>query len=244
VLLGMPTRVARYAPRDGSWRSWSVGVYPHSIAPARDGRVWFNGHFTRDPELIGFVDPVRDTVRTTVVPAHPTMAALPGGPVPYELRVAPDGRVWVSELHGNRLVAHDPASGRFQTFDMPVAHAGPRRFDIDGCGILWIPAYSANELVRLDPASGRFTRHALPLRDAVPYVARVDHGTGAVWIGTSAADAVLRFDPATERFTTFPLPSVGALVRHIAIDPRTHDVWLAYGASPGIPARVARLRVR
>jgi streptogramin lyase len=64
-----------------------------------------------------------------------------------------------------------------------------------------------------------------------------------VWIGTSAADAVLRFDTRRQRFTVYDLPSKGALVRHLAIDARTNDVWLAYGASPGIPARVARLRV-
>jgi len=48
----------------------------------------------------------------------------------------------------------------------------------------------------------------------------------------------------TCRFAVYPLPSRGALIRHIAIDPRTHDVWLAYGASPGIPARIARLSLR
>jgi streptogramin lyase len=56
-------------------------------------------------------------------------------------------------------------------------------------------------------------------------------------------DAVLSFEPRTRRFVVYELPTSGALVRHIAIDPRTRDVWLAYGASPGIPARVARLRV-
>ena len=44
-------------------------------------------------------------------------------------------------------------------------------------------------------------------------------------------------------FETFPLPSRGALVRHLAVDPNSGAVWLAYGASPGIPARVARVRM-
>jgi hypothetical protein len=39
-----------------------------------------------------------------------------------------------------------------------------------------------------------------------------------------------------------PLPSRGALVRHAAIDPRMRDVGVACGGSPGIAARVARVR--
>jgi streptogramin lyase len=73
---------------------------------------------------------------------------------------------------------------------------------------------------------------------------RVDPGNGIVWVGTSAADVVLSFDPRTNLFAVYELPSRGALVRHLAIDPRTHGVWVACGASPGIPARVARITAR
>jgi hypothetical protein len=30
-------------------------------------------------------------------------------------------------------------------------------------------------------------------------------------------------------------------VRHLDVDERTGAVWVAYGASPGVPARVARI---
>jgi hypothetical protein len=30
-------------------------------------------------------------------------------------------------------------------------------------------------------------------------------------------------------------------VRHLAIDTERNAIWLAYGASPGIPARIARV---
>ena len=240
VVLGQPKRLAM-AVGDTGWRSWDVGMYPHSLAVAPDGRVWFNGHFSREPELIGYVDPARDTVVTHAVPPHPALAGGPGGPIPYEIRAAPDGRIWLGELQGNRLVAFTPATGKFQTFTMPTPHSGPRRFDVDAKGILWIPAYSANQLVRLDPATGAFSEIPLPVRDAVPYVTRVDPRDGAIWIGTSAADALLRYRPASRKFDIYPLPSRGALVRHLAVDPKSGAVWLAYGASPGIPARVARV---
>jgi len=242
VVLGAPHQLARYEPSARQWRTFEVGMYAHSVALDPDGRAWVNGHFTRAPELIASVDAASGSVRKFELPLHPTMASEPGGPVPYEIRVAPDGRVWMSELQGNRLIALDPRTGESTAHEMPTSQSGPRRFDIDARGVLWVPAYSSNELVRYDPASRAFRRFELPIRDAVPYVVRLDPATGIVWIGTSAADAVLSFDPQTQRFVVYELPSRGALVRHLAIDPRTRDVWVAYGASPGIPARVARLR--
>ena len=244
VLFGGPRQVAKYDPRAGTWSTWDIGMYPHSVALARDG-AWFNGHFTVAPEQIGVVRPEGGSsshVTTFNVPEHPTLGA-PGGPIPYELRTGPDGRIWMSELQGNRIIGYAPGTGRFDVFTLPTSWSGPRRFDVDRQGILWIPAYSANLLVRLDPATGQFTEYPIPIADAVPYVARVDQRSGLVWIGTAAADVALSFDPASRQFTSYPLPTRGALVRHIAIDPRNGDVWLAYGASPGrISARIARLR--
>ena len=249
VVLGARHMVARYGVRSKNWRTWRGGFYPHSLALGRDGNVWINGHFTHSPELIARIDTAASdssrAVERVEVPAHPAMGKGPGGPIPYEIRVAPDGRVWMSELQGNRLIAYDPRKKTSDVFEMPEPWSGPRRFDIDRRGILWIPAYATNELVRLDPVTRRFTRFPLPIANAVPYVVKVDDTTGRIWIGTSAADVIFSYNPAANRFTTYPLPSRGALVRHLAIDARTRDLWIAYGASPGrIPAKIARLRVR
>ncbi len=245
VLLGGPRLLARYSPATRRWNTWPLGMYPHSVGIGPDGRVWFNGHFTRDPELIGSILPSTGSGESVVIPRHPSLGTVPGGPIPYELRLAPDGSVWGSELAGNRIFSYQPATGRSSTWTMPTPVSGPRRFDIDRRGVLWIPAYSAGLLVKFEPAIGRFTEIALPIADALPYVVRVDHERDLLWIGTAAADVVLRYDPRGNQFTVYPLPSRGALIRHLAVDPRTHDVWLAYGASPGrIAARVARLRER
>jgi virginiamycin B lyase len=242
-LLGAGRQIARYEWLTKRWQTWPIDMYPHSIGMAAD-RIWFNGHFTRDPELIADLDPTSGTITKHELPPHPTLRGA-GGPVPYELRLAPDGRVWMSELQGNRMIAYDPRTRQSRVYEMPVSWSGPRRFDIAPDGVLWIPAYSSNQLVRLDPQTGLTKAFELPVPDAVPYVVRIDQTTRQIWIGTSAGDVLLRFDPASERFATYPLPSRGALVRHMAINPRTHDVWLAYGASPAaIPARVARVRLK
>jgi streptogramin lyase len=242
VVLGQPHKLATLEP-DSQWRSFDVGMYPHSLAIG-SGKVWFNGHFTHAPELIGSVDQASGRVTTYQVPSHPRLARGPGGPIPYEIRVGPDGRTWGSELQGNRLFAFTPATERFEMFTLPTSHSGPRRFDVDPNGVVWIPAYAANLLVRFDPAARRFTQIRLPIRDAIPYVVRAEPSTGALWIGTAAADVLLRYDPARGRFETYSLPSRGALIRHLAIDSRTGAVWAAYGAVPGIAARIARVQRR
>ncbi len=243
VVLGQPQQLAVMSA-DSQWRTFPVGMYPHSLALSASGKVWFNGHFTHSPELIGSVDASTGKVVTHEVPPHPELDRGPGGPIPYEIRVGPDGRVWGSELQGNRIFAFHPATGRFEVFPLPRPHSGPRRFDVDRNGIVWIPAYAANVLLRFDPGSRRFTEIQLPLRDAVPYIVRVEPSTGALWIGTSAADALLRYDPADQRFEVYNLPSRGALIRHLAMDSRSGAVWAAYGAVPGIPARIARIHRR
>ncbi len=238
VVLGNPQQLARF---DGvNWTTFNVGVYAHSVALDSLGGAWVNGHFTRRPELLVGIDR-QGTAERVVLPEHPDLAGRPGGPVPYELRTGPDGRIWMSELQGNRIIAYDPADRTSRVYDLPAAASGPRRFDVAPDGVVWIPAYGAGSLLRLDPASGAVREIELPVRDAAPYVARVDP-LGGVWIGTGAADALFRYDPETDRFETFML-SRGAVVRHLAIDPRNGDVWLAYGESPGkAPARIARFR--
>lgn len=243
VLLGAPRKIARRDPASGEWRAHDIGMYPHSIQRDARGRVWFNGHFTREPELIGYLDERTGAVRTFPVPNTQALRA-GNGPIPYDLRIAPDGTVWGTELHGNRLIRFDPQSERFRAYDLPTAHGGPRRMDVAADGTVWIAHYAAGKVARFDPRSERFTEHALPDADALPYVVRVDDARGRLWVGTGAGDRIYRLDLRSGRWTAHPLPAPGALIRHMALDPRSGDLWAAYGASPGVPALIVRVRAQ
>ncbi len=243
VLLGTPGSVARHDPSTGDWQSWEIGVYPHSVAVGPDGRVWWNGHFTFDPEIIGSLDPTTGKVTSYKVPRGPGPdAPLGESTIPYGLRVASDGTVWATQLRGGHLIRLDPESGDIRQWKMPSPHAGPRRPDVAPDGTVWIPEYAAGKLARFDPVTETFKEWDLPVREALPYVVRVDQSNGRVWIGTGHGDFIASFDPTQEAFTVYPLPTRGALIRHIDVDEERGDVWAAYGASPGIPSKVARLR--
>lgn len=241
ILCGFPNKIARHRVRDKAWDVFDIGVYGHSVGVDAHKRAWFNGHFTRDPIRFGYVDAASGKTHTLDAPATP-MPAEQGSPIPYELRVGPDGVVWMTELAGNRLLRHDPATATTKAFTLPAPHSGPRRCDIGLDGTVWVPEFSGGKLARFDPKTERFEEFDLPIRDSLPYCARVDPRRGVVWISLCAADAIARFDPASKAFTLFELPTRNAFIRHLDVDPETGEVWAAYSHSPNLEMRIARLR--
>ena len=242
VALGDPELLAGFDPVTGAWQTFPIGSYPHSLQVDGMGSIWFNGHFTVDPEIIGSLDSETGKVTAYEVPPQ-TGDSVEQNTVPYGLRVAPDGKVWGTELRGNRLLRVDPGTGDVDTWTLPEPYSGPRRLDIGADGTVWIPEYAGGRLLRFDPSDESFTAYDLPLKDALPYVVRVDQQRGMVWIGTGAADAILAFQPAREHFTIFPLPTRGALIRHIDIVEEAGEVWASYSASPGVPSKILRIRL-
>ncbi|MGH7551282.1 MAG: virginiamycin B lyase family protein [Gemmatimonadota bacterium] len=238
VVLGDPEAIGQ-RPTGSEWQVWPVGMYPHEATIDGRGRIWFNGHFTKAPELLGYVDPATGEVRTFEVPVPPMPDD--GSTIPYGLRAAPDGTIWMTELVGGRLVRFDPETETFDLYPLPTPYSGPRRLDIAPDGTVWIPEFSNNRLARFDPESETFTEYELPVPDALPYVARVAPD-GSVWVGTAGADLVARFDPAKETFTLIPLPTTGSLVRHLDIDERSGEVWGVTGDFPPRSPRVFRIR--
>lgn len=238
VVFGDPQAIGRRTA-GGSWSVWPVGMYPHEAAIDGRGRIWFNGHFTKEPELLGYIDPTSGEVRTFEIPVPPMPDG--GSTIPYGLRAAPDGSIWMTELVGGRLVKFDPVTEEFEIHALPTPYSGPRRLDIAPDGVVWVPEFTTNRLARFDPVTKRFTEYELPVPDALPYVARVA-SDGSVWVGTAGADLVARFDPAQETFVLVPLPTVGSLIRHLDVDARTGEVWGATGDFPPRSPRIFRIR--
>jgi virginiamycin B lyase len=243
ILCGAPHKIARYTIAADKWDFFDIGMYPHSIKVDGHRRVWFNGHFTNRPIRMGYVDGKDGRVETMDVPP----ANLPpdvGGPIPYGLRVGPDGTVWSTELAGNRLIRYEPEAKRMRTYKMPSPHSGPRRLDVAPNGLVWIPEFTAGKLARFDPKTETFTEYDFPTGNSLPYCTRVNPSTGEVWTSQCGNDAIARFDPSREEFVEFRLPSRAAFMRHLSIDPRTGEVWTAYSHSPGLYQGIVRLQVR
>lgn len=240
IVCGMPKKIARYRVASDKWDFFDIGMYPHSIKIDSENRAWFNGHFTKNPILMGYVNGADGEVVTMEVPPA-NMTDEEGGPVPYGLRVGPDGVVWVTELAGNRLIKYDPGTKAMKAYEMPAAHSGPRRLDVDADGIVWVPEFSAGKLARFDPEAESFTEFDFPTPNSLPYCARVNRRTGDVWISQCGNDAVARFDPQRESFVEYRLPTTIAFIRHMDIDAATGEVWATYSHSPGVHPRIVRI---
>jgi virginiamycin B lyase len=242
ILGGTTETISRYRVADEEWDHFNIGMYPHSIMLDTLNRVWFNGHFTHAPIKMGYVDSNSGEVVILEVPAD-GLKEENGSPIPYGLRVGPDGNVWCTELAGNRLVRLLPGSGEFKTYMMPIPDSGPRRLDVGADGVVWIPEFSGGKLARFDPEGEKFLEYDFPTSNSLPYCARIDHKRDRVWISQCANDAIALFDIKTEKITEYRLPTHIAFVRHLDIDPETGDVWAAYSHLPGIHPKIARLRV-
>ncbi|MEO0560167.1 MAG: hypothetical protein AAF170_18520, partial [Bacteroidota bacterium] len=207
--------------------------------PNGSPQVWFNAHFSKDPETIGVLDP--STGEVTVIEVPTPRQPDGGSTIPYGLRIDADGVVWGTQLLGNRLIRYDPATDQVGLFELPTSHSGPRRPDVAPDGRIWIPQFAAGKVAVFDPETEAFTEHALPVPDALPYIVRVAED-GMVWVATGAADAVLRFDPRSMDWHVHPLPTRGALVRHMELD-ADGSAWIAYGNVPAIDPKVAHIQI-
>lgn len=243
VLLGLVQKVVRLDPRTGEFGPvYDLPFYPHDIDLDEDGGIWVSDYFSPYPGRAGRLD--AETGEFTTYEFPPYIQATLHRPQVYGLRVDPDGRAWVTILAENRLVRIDPEREPV-LYELPTAHAGPRRLDVDEDGIVWIPEFTAGQLARFDPKSETFTEFSLPTKDAGPYVCRVNEATGDVWVAGSLANQLYRFNPDEETFATYDLPTPGSYMRYLAFSRNGREVWTVISDySLATPPKLVRLQVR
>lgn len=71
------------------------------------------------------------------------------------------GRVWFCVQGDGYLARLDPASGKFERFDLG-AEKGPHNLIIDARDQVWYAGNTTGHIGRLDPATGRITRYPMP----------------------------------------------------------------------------------
>ena len=219
------------------------GSYPHTLRFDANGKIWFT--LTKSNDLARF-DPV--TAQFTYYPLPPGDPAEIGLtlPVAYGCDVAPDGKIWFSQLFGQRIGRLDPATGTIIVWKPPFY--GPRRLRAGADGILWVPGYGSGVLGRFDPAIQRWKVYPLPTGIAgppgygnseEPYALNANRQTGDVWITGSASDTLIRFDPTGERFSAYPVPTRGSFMREILFDPDGNP-WTCTSDEPAVKEGLGR----
>jgi virginiamycin B lyase len=231
-----------------------AGSFPHDVAPAPDGTVWFSG------QLQGFAgrfDPQTGTLEK--IPLG-TAAA------PHGVIVGPDGNAWLTEGGQNAIARVDAKTKAVKLFPLPAgfARANLNTLTFDGNGIMWFTGQSGI-YGRADPKRGKVDAWKAP-RGAGPYgiattpsgdvwyaslagdhIAQINTASaevtvvdppkkgvgprriwsdskGMLWVSFWNSGAIGRYDPATKKWTTFPMPQSKSGTYSIYVDDND-QVW-------------------
>jgi len=231
-----------------------AGAYPHDVAPAPDGTVWFSG---QTQGFAGRFDPKSGQLEK--IPLGP-------GAAPHGVIVGPDGNVWLTEGGQNAIARVDAKTKDVKLFPLPKEFPGVNlnTLAFDNKGKVWFTGYSGI-YGRADPATGKVEVRKAP-KGAGPYgmtgtpggdvwyaslagdhIARIDTASGeatvvdpprkgvgprriwsdskgVLWVSFWNAGAIGRYDPATKAWATYPLPQSKSGAYSIYVDDRDR-VW-------------------
>ena len=197
------------------------GAYPHDVAPARDGGVWFTG---QPQGFLGHYDPKAEKL---------DKISLGRGSAPHGVFVGPDGAPWVTDGGQNGIVRVDPMTHEVKVFPLPkdFGYANLNTLTFDKSGVLWFTGQSG-VYGRLDPKVGKVEAWASP-RGAGTYGITTTP-SGEVWYASLASDHIARIDTATHEVTVVDPPRKGVGPRRIWSD--SHNMlWASfwYGGAIG-----------
>jgi virginiamycin B lyase len=206
---------------EASYYQLPSGAYPHDVAPAVDGGVWFTG---QEQGFLGYFDPASsklDKIR------------LGPGAAPHGVIVGPDGAAWVTEGGQNAIVRVDPKTHDVKLYPLPkqFADANLNTETFDKAGVLWFTGQSG-VYGRLDPKVGKVEAWAAP-RGAGAY-GMTTTPAGEVWYASLASDHIAHIDTATHAVTVVDPPRKGVGPRRIWSDSKGM-LWVSfwYGGAIG-----------
>jgi streptogramin lyase len=167
---------------------------PYGIDVAPDGSVWFS---QLNEHRIGRLDPETFAYEMIDTPFS----------APRRLRFDSKGVLWIPGFSSGLLARFDPATRKFDTFELPIEPRGsetPYALHVDRrSDDVWICGTNSDSLIRFEPASERFTVYPMPTR--VTYTRELDFDAqGRVWTSNSNAPTwqieggyprVIRLDP-------------------------------------------------
>jgi len=116
---------------------------------------------------------------------------------------APDGRIYIAVMHGNKLARFDPAAQTFDEWALPEG-TQPHGLVVDEKGTVWMTGNGNGTLLEIPFAQGRpgpMIAHKTPSGGS-PHTIIFD-GRNALWFTNQSADKVTRFDRVTKKMTDF-----------------------------------------
>jgi virginiamycin B lyase len=117
--------------------------------------------------------------------------------------VAPDGKIYIAVMHGNKLARFDPGTRQFEEWDLPEG-TKPHGLVVDEKGTIWMTGHGNGTLLEIPFESGkpgRMTAHKTP-SGGTPHTIIFD-GRDTLWFTNQGNNKVTRFERASGRMTEF-----------------------------------------
>jgi virginiamycin B lyase len=191
-----------------------AGAYPHDVAPAPDGTVWYTG---QHKGFLGRFD--LKTGKNQEIP-------LGQGASPHGVIIGPDGAAWVTEGGQNAIARVDPLTHQVRLFPLPkqFPRANLNTPTFDKNGVVWFTGQSG-VYGRADPKTGRVDAWAAP-KGVGPYGIATTPA-GDVWYASLAGDYIGHIDTATGSVTVVDPPRPGSGPRRIWSD-SNGVLWVSF----------------
>jgi virginiamycin B lyase len=195
------------------------GNYPHDVAPAPDGTVWYSG---QQKGILGRFDP--KTGKNEDIPLGP-------GAAPHGVIVGPDGAPWITEGGQNAIARVDPVTRQVKLFSLPreFGYANLNTATFDKKGVLWFTG-QAGVHGRVDPATGKVEAWRSPRPGS--YGITTTPG-GDVWFASLAGDYIGKIDTDTGAVTVVDPPRKGSGPRRIWSDSKGM-LWVSFWNAGGV----------
>jgi virginiamycin B lyase len=156
------------------------------------------------------------------------------GAFPFRVTSDAQGRIWFTELLGNRIGYYDPSSGSLQEYTVPTQFAGPADLTFDSHGTLWFTEAYNESVAKFDPISDAFVEYHFSSIDPTKYVGSPVGISvtpeGIVWVADHGGNWIVEFNSTSQHLalypTHFPPPEVYpiSLVNDLVLD-RQGKVW-------------------
>ncbi len=189
------------------------GAYPHDVAPAPDGKVWYSAQ--RNGAL-GILDPA--TGKSREVKLGPKSA-------PHGVIQGPDGAAWLTDGGQNAIVRVDPKTEDIKVWKLPdtsgYANLNTGTFDRDG--VYWFTGQSGI-YGRLDPRRGDIAVWKAPRGPGAYGITATRDGD--VYYASLAGSHIARIDKASGAATIIEPPTKGQGARRVWSDSKGR-IWVS-----------------
>jgi virginiamycin B lyase len=152
------------------------------------------------------------------------------------------GRVWFVGQQGNYVATLEPATGRFQRFEIDSG-AFPHTVVVDRQGNAWYAGNRNGTIGRIDGRTGKVSRFAMPEGVRDPHTMTFAP-SGDLWFTAQMGNVVGRLSPTTGDVRTVAMPTRGARPYGITIDSKGTPWFDLFGTNQIGTIDPATMRLR